>query len=519
MTGVHSGTSFATNELLASTSLRDTQEISALLSRFEKAPHSVLNEPPPLADSALPEELRFSIADIESGKAIAERDRERSRMCMTWQGKRHCLNGGTSPRAGIEGSDLPEALTDNGSSGFIRTLEALESEGLTRASLPHRPWSGDAWAYYKGILGARYADPRFPGTWINNSVAYDWRANRQYVHSFPARRIDRDGSDEQVDKLSPSEKYELLIGDKSFSLTEKMWKRGQNYYEDEGHVASWLGICHGWAAAAFNLPRPKKTVTVRSADGRRDLNFYPSDIKALASYLWAEGESKNRFLGGRCRKKSPAVDANGRILDPDCFDANPGSWHLAVTNQIGISHRSLVMDATYDYRIWNQPIFAYSYRYFNPRTMKVVGTIEDARVALKDFDHDRFHSYRSSQSAFLVGIVMDLTYMQETHPSHSEHDSSGKDRMRTIRYLYDLELDASGKIIGGEWYQNKHPDFLWVPEPGQHAASEYENMATEKWDPTISLPKTWQSAAHEAAEDGQALGKIVETLVSIASSQ
>jgi hypothetical protein len=31
-----------------------------------------------------------------------------------------------------------------------------------------------------------------------------------------------------------------------------------------------------------------------------------------------------------------------------------------------------------------------------------------------------------------------------------------------MRLNYDLELDGSGAIIGGEWRQRDRPDFLWT---------------------------------------------------------
>jgi hypothetical protein len=30
----------------------------------------------------------------------------------------------------------------------------------------------------------------------------------------------------------------------------------------------------------------------------------------------------------------------------------------------------MVIDASYDYEVWNQPVYAYTYRYFNPETGK-----------------------------------------------------------------------------------------------------------------------------------------------------
>jgi hypothetical protein len=32
------------------------------------------------------------------------------------------------------------------------------------------------------------------------------------------------------------------------------------------------------------------------------------------------------------------------------------------------------------------------------------------------------------------------------------------------RYQYWLDLNASGEIIGGEWYDGAQPDFMWIRE-------------------------------------------------------
>ena len=77
---------------------------------------------------------------------------------------------------------------------------------------------------------------------------------------------------------------------------------------------------------------------------------------------------------------------------------------------------------------------------------------------IEDFDNDLFKQYRSSRAKYIVGISMDLTYVVENTPTH--HISSYNPKT-TVNYLYDLELDENFKIIGGEWYQNAHPDFLW----------------------------------------------------------
>jgi hypothetical protein len=137
---------------------------------------------------------------------------------------------------------------------------------------------------------------------------------------------------------------------------------------------------------------------------------------------------------------------------------------------------------------------------------------------MTDFTHDKFKRYRSSKAKSVVGIVMDVTYVAETQPAHARTDSPQQDRLRTIRYVYDLEQDSSGRIVGGEWYMNQHPDFLWVPAQGAHAVSEYEKLAIEPWDLSGVLPTSWQLAAREASADGLPLAKIVEALVAKSAS-
>lgn len=485
-------------------------QINAFLARFSRDQRWMMNEPPlrrdrngvwisPDADGVFPHEA------IETGDALRARDEGRARMCMNLHGKMKCLSTGIEARAEIRGNDLPETLTDNGGSGFIRKLGDLEKRGLHRAGLSREPWSGDYWPYYRGVLGARYGDPGFPGG--------DFAANHAYVLQQPGSAIARYGSAAEVDLLSPSEKYDLLVGDSHFSLTQTMWARGLSSADANGVVPAWMGICQGWAAAAIATERPGMTIHVRAADGRRWLRFYPTDIKALASLLWADGDYEARFIGGRCRVVSPRTDRNGRIIDPDCFDTNPGAWHLAITNQVGASRRGLVFDSTYDYEIWNQPVLGYNYYYFNPETKLFSGTLEEAQIPLERFRRDPFSGYRSAKTKTVVGIAMDLSYQAETVPTQAWTDSPQDDRYRVVRYYYDLELDSAGNVIGGEWYQNMHPDFLWVPAPGAHAHSGFEEKAVGEWDLRKPLPEAWRDAALDASGDGLPLARIVERLI------
>jgi hypothetical protein len=48
------------------------------------------------------------------------------------------------------------------------------------------------------------------------------------------------------------------------------------------------------------------------------------------------------------------------------------SLRSIVAAQRTVSRRAMIMDATYDYEVWNQPIFSYEYQYFNPATMRAI---------------------------------------------------------------------------------------------------------------------------------------------------
>jgi hypothetical protein len=408
--------------------------------------------------------------------------------------------------------DRPEDLLEI--RPLIKSIEKLEKNKLTSGSLDESPWSDNYWPIYKGILGARYSDKIFPGV-------TDWMENYKYIEKNKALVLFEGAESEKIDDLSPSEKYDLLLGIKSTSLTKSMWDQGQLYFSEHGKVETWMGICHGWAPASYMLPRPSKKVAIMAADGKTMLSFYPADIKSLASLLWAGARTPVRFVGGRCNEKDPKRDENGRLIDPKCFDTNPATWHIAVTNRIGRAKKSLVMDATFDYEVWNQPVLSYEYSYFNPQEQTLHEKYKDAFIPLADYVDDPFKKYRGNAVVDIVGVVMEVEYLAETRPTHQEKDSKEFDLTRRVTYRYDLEIDANGEIIGGEWVTRAHPDFLWTPPEGTRAYSigDYYLMGEELWDGKNSLADNWVRSAELSASTGLPLARIVESLIELSQTR
>ncbi|MFO0579351.1 MAG: hypothetical protein U1A78_35565 [Polyangia bacterium] len=483
-------------------------ELQKSLDEFAADPRGASSKNPIKRDEngALIERPRtaFDASDLADGHFALHRDSLRKTFHTVIDGVMVSLEGCTPGKAPIEAIDRPENLVDQLA---YRTLTEMETNGLRKASLAITPWSDDYWALYLGCLGKRYSDPDFPGS-------EDWEENYEYVRENPVQQVLASGSAKAVDQLSPSEKYDLLIGDASGSLTTAMWNEGKWYFDRNGAVETWMGICHGWAPASYMLSRPTREVILLAADGKTKLRFYPADIKALASLLWANANTVSRLIGGRCNDKNPACDENGRVISSKVFDTNPGTWHLCVVNQIGVNKRSFVMDATYDYEVWNQPICRYEYKYFNPQTLKVAKDLKSAKVTKARFTKDRFRKYRSASAASFVGVMMEVSYVAEHEPTTRATDGAANDNINTVLYKYDLELDANGRIIGGEWYTGKaHPDFLWTPPPGTRAISEAEQFATGDWSADTALPEAWRRAARRAAGSNLPLAKIVEALI------
>lgn len=398
------------------------------------------------------------------------------------------------PRANDQAADLVDRLE-------VVNLAEMERRQLLQAELPESPWTDSYWPTYAGQIANRYADPDF-------NAAMLWKYNQEYLLKNLGQ------GREEI--LSPAEKYDLLVGDREFGLTRRMISAGAPYADAEGKVETWFGLCHGWAPASFMYPRPSRAVTVTTAEGK-ELTFTPSDLKALATLLWANAGGKTKFVGSRCEEKDVRLDPNEREKNPDCFDTNPATWHLAVVNQIALGKRSFVMDVSAGQEVWNQPVYGYRYDYVNPNTHKWARKLKDAKVPLANLRKDPHRKYRAPETAFVVRIAMEVSYVTETNPNASPVDLPENDRHNLVSFAYDLELDHEDNIVGGEWVGNSHPDFLWLPELGSKAVSTGDAWLSRQgdhatWEPGQRLPENWAAAAKFAAEREQPLARIVDRL-------
>ena len=225
---------------------------------------------------------------------------------------------------------------------------------------------------------------------------------------------------------------------------------------------SWNGICHGWAPAAASYPEPLP-VTVVNKDGIK-IEFGSSDIKALISFYYAweaaqytdSGDENWGFKEGDDGKKTYwAKDPNMsyfiyRQVGQRCDRAavfqglckgrsiNPAVFHLAVTNVIGRYHRSFVADVDPKLQIWNQPVFGYATKVLKVESIQAGDSGDD-----EDTDHPP-----ANGAVKRVLVHTTFTYVDEMDPSYNP---KGQPKTDKKEMAYWLELDAGGKIVGGEW--------------------------------------------------------------------
>ena len=376
-------------------------------------------------------------------------------------------------------NDLPSTFFK--STGYIKNIFSLPSS----ASLQTQPWSGSYWPNSNGGIGWRYS-----AQYQIYSQPYDHYSKYEssYFPSYVANNY------------SPSEKYDLLLGDYSYTLTRVVRSR-------IGTSATWEGKCHGWAPASFLEPRPTKPVTLYASDGYTPVTFYPDDIKALITQFYSESISNYRTdtMGSNCVS---GKNSNG------CKDTNPSSFYLAITNLIGIQKRAMLIDSSLNYQVWNYPVYKYSTKYYNVNT-NYIGSIKQSLVsvdvALKSKVNNAKVSAKQSAKGtrYLLGVKMTAYYSNEIVPNRTTQGSGLISSNKVYNFI--LDLDKNYNIIGGSWVSSDHPDFIWKINESGIFRDRYDNVFS--FFGTSSELRRMTQTARMLSSKGQVIYAVVKYLV------
>ena len=213
-------------------------------------------------------------------------------------------------------------------------------------------------------------------------------------------------------------------------------------------IPHWAGICNGWSLAAISTPEPDHSVTLDLTDGRR-ITFYVADIKALLSQLYNDFQELTpvKRIGARCSEANVKME-DGRIIDPDCRDVNPMSFHLALNDYLA-KDKAFVIDVEPSEQVWNQPAYGYS-----------MSLTPAQAVSTASPHHARGTVYTSK-------VEVNFQYIVESGPVRNKIIGTdfASQMIRSKLYAYTLELDENKRVIGGEWAAGTQgPDFMWVTD-------------------------------------------------------
>ena len=349
----------------------------------------------------------------------------------------------------------------NSNHAYRSLLDYQKTVGFS-AKVAHQPWSSTYWPLDKGMVANAYSERGGHSRYFAmNEMNFESRMSK-----FQRRIEGKKLSDSDIDGMSPTEKYDLFLGDTDFTLSKAIWKSLLEHQKTAKtkKIKDWEGICHGWAPAASYMKRPLKEFSVESIDGRFTIPFYPDDLKGLASLLWANSliQDNSMVEGIRCDTNNPDVDyGSGKVTYTRCKGVNPGIWHLNVLGLIGEKHMPFIINKNNDMEIWNQPVTGFDFKYYNPKTNET-GRIEDVSVSAKSMN-DPLSKFRDPNTAYVVGVDMNFQYMDETEPSHATTDDQTKDAVAPMHMKYELELDVAYNVLGGEWATETDQDRRWIP--------------------------------------------------------
>jgi hypothetical protein len=317
-------------------------------------------------------------------------------------------------------SDSKEAW-DNANAPFrlVEGFQANFSSLPMGGQIATKPWTDSYWPTYEGGIAARWAANAGPSV-------FD-------IEKRPTKEELATTETLELESMSPAEKYDLLIGEYEYPLTS--YEIGRTNPD----APRWEGLCHGWAPASYNFLEPKPVV-MTSVDGI-NIPFSTSDTKALLTFAhqYNRTSGNEKFLGLRCNDDLSA--------DPDagdsakCKGVNPGSLHIALTNMIGIRKEAFVADITRSAEVWNHPFYGFS------------STIVDENVEISE--------KAAAGTVKVVRIKTVVDYVVEIQPHATPIADQDVGQLQTKTYIYTLELNGGGDIIGGEWETSDRPDFIW----------------------------------------------------------
>jgi len=360
----------------------------------------------------------------------------------------------------------------NNPRNFQRQLKAPVESRLSmlpkkaKLSNPHYIWSD---TYWPSMLG---------------SIAYRWN-DEPNAQEFKFKMYSKEEllkmSQKELEKLSPAEKFDIYNGNYGYPFTRKvlsMFSPSDLW---------WEGICHGWSLAAVNHIEPQR-VDLANRDGIV-VPFGSTDVKGLLSFYYGKvNKDSDSFsqVGVRCsaigkvpgeeseddvNKQQPSFRSANTV---ECQDTNAGSFHVVMTNMIGLNDKGLVVEVDRYNDVWNQPVGEYSYEITGERQ----ANFQEQSKGIAKFVEVKFQmTYGEEHNLHTKKITPWEGAFVSMEPTTGTSDNN----FHTREYRYVLELNQKGEITGGEWLTETRPDYIWTKGSNNFSSGNFSlNMSSLK---------------------------------------
>lgn len=306
---------------------------------------------------------------------------------------------------------LSNALAWNGANNPLNFKQDLER------NFANLPLSGETIDQNKNWPGYHWPHNKM-------SINYRWTAGENdQTPRMPGLEVLKKMNRSSMNSLSPAEKFDIYQGRYDYPTVSQAARLSR------ANASDWNGICHGLAAASKNHPEPNIKTAVNK-DGI-SVSFFSSDLKALLAFEYAKNNKTGvSQIGKRCffSRNTPIVWRHN-----SCTDINAGSFHLILTNFLGIKGESFLADLDRFKEVWNHPLKSYS--------SKVLEMTESR-----------------------VKIETTILYPDIIDPQFGPLIGTSFDYLKSKTYKYVLYLSSSGEITGGHWISTLRPDFIWIQE-------------------------------------------------------
>ncbi|MBC7659699.1 MAG: hypothetical protein H7249_08315 [Chitinophagaceae bacterium] len=191
---------------------------------------------------------------------------------------------------------------------------------------------------------------------------------------------------------------------------------------------------------------------IEKAEGSKSSYFLSSDLGQVRSYVESGDTSAFTPLSG--------------TKFYGCWDVNPASFHTILTEHLGKTGQSFVMDRTRTGQVWNQPVYG--------ANMDVGPLLDAATVNDHQFRH------RAAGTTYLAQVKTSVFWSSEpSEPAMSYGNDFDRSQLARSDYQYTLEFDADKRLIGGEWgtfEPNRAdmviPDFLYSFKAGSRPVDD-----------------------------------------------